>query len=219
MRRTARGRRVDSRAMKRFVGVLLILVALPLLSLGGYGLWLVNATSQPAVLTLDEYVATNSAARWVRLTDCKLNLLESFETVDESGQPAEIYVPIHSANHPNPVDVHILLRLKDEKVRQMLKTIRDLPDETALFNYIIFQRDSVFPRRDIEGAIRFSGEFTSDQRTMFRKGSKELVPNYRVMLEGEKPSSQNAFQFLIAGTVVLVLGLLIFIWGRQKKAA
>lgn len=205
--------------MKRLVGALLIVVAIALLGVGGYGLWLVNATSQPAVLSLDSYVETNSAARWVRLTDCKLNLLESFQLSDESGGSADVYVPIHSANHPNPVDVHVLLKLNDAKVHEMLKTIRALPDETALFNYIIFQRDSVFPRRDVEGAIRFSGEFSPERRAMFRKGSQELVKNFRVLEEGEKPSARPALLFFTAGALVLLLGVLMILWGRKKKAA
>ena len=202
--------------MKRLLGVLLIAVALAMLSLGGYGLWMVQATAQPAVLTLDEYVESNSAARWVRLTGCKLNLLEAVYTLDNAGKPAEIYVPIHSADHPNPVDVHILLHLRDDKVREMLATIKALPDETALFNYIIFQRDSVFPRRDVEGLIRFSGEYSSDQREMFRRGSNDLVRNFRVLEEGGKPDAKAALMLLFGGLAVLIAGVLVWRWGRKK---
>lgn len=198
---------VHCRPMKKVLGALILLLSLVLLSIGCYGLWLTSKTSQPALLTLDDYIKERPAARWVRLTSCKLNLLEASYTQNTDGSIKDMYVPVYSNNDPNPYKVDILLHVNDINTVKLLDAMHDLKDEAEILNYLALYRERIFPRRDVEGVIRFSGEFPEDQRAILKKVSADLAPNFVVLNENELPERGPTGVFLISGVLLALLSL------------
>ncbi len=195
--------------MKKVLGALVLLVAMVLLGIGAYGLWLNAKMSQPAVLSLDDYIKERPAARWVRLTSCKLNMLEASYTQNTDGSIKDLYVPVYSNNDPNPTRVDILLHVNDRDTVKLLDAMHDLKDEAEILNYLALYRERIFPHRDVEGVIRMAGEFTEDQRAVLKKMSMDLTPNYLVLNENEKPERGPAGTFLIAGVALVLIALLL----------
>lgn len=200
---------VDCRPMKKVLGALLLLLSVVLLGIGGYGLWLTTKTSQPALLTLDEYVKDRPAARWVRLTSCKLNLLEASYTQNTNGSIKDLYVPVYSNNDPNPTKIDVLLHVNDADTVKLLDAMHDLKDEAEILNYLALYRERIFPHRDVEGVIRFAGEFPEEQRAVLKKMAADLAPNFVVLNENELPERGPAGSFLIGGVLLALIALLL----------
>lgn len=195
--------------MKKVLGALLLLVSMLLLGIGSYGLWLNSKMSQPAVLSLEDYLKERPAARWVRLTSCKLNLLEASYTQNTDGSIKDLYVPVYSNNDPNPNKVEVLLHVNDSDTVKLLDAMHGLKDEAEILNYLALYRERIFPHRDVEGLIRMAGEFTEDQRAVLKKVSMDLAPNFLVLNENEKPVPGPAGVFAFAGLLLAVLGILL----------
>ncbi|MDP8222111.1 MAG: hypothetical protein P9L99_02010 [Candidatus Lernaella stagnicola] len=209
--------------MKKF-SLILVIVVLALLWGGGQALYTVIKNPEPLTMTCEEYAKQRPDREWVKLTDCALVIPEAAFIGHSS--ITQVYVPVvpGAVNfyEDNP-KVSLVLNSRDEGLRQTVRKLIDLDkvtDEAKIEEFMVDHYDDLFPRRNIEGTVKFGIELDSDERKQLSGLSGYLAKNFVIVADGEAPDLKLALIMFGAGIALALL--LAWLWlrpGRHRESA
>lgn len=191
--------------MKRFptsqsgffnLGLLRLLIPVALFWGGGQTLYTAIKNREPHSITFAEYVRTKPDREWVELKEAKLDFTGSI--AKSTGTPTEAYIPIHAPGEPDDAKVSALLHTRDTAMLELVKQIRSLPDEKATLEFLVKNRERIFPLQTVSGLIEFGIDDNSKKRRKIAKLDANLAENFAIINHNEKPNLMLGIGLLVA---------------------
>lgn len=165
--------------------------------------YLVLSNRQPAKMTCQQFIDSGFPAKWVELTDCHLDYLNSVHLQNKRTHEDEgFYIPVHPAADPRAGSVAVLLKMDaadaKSRARRVLTAspIPGFPQETET----------------VKGLVMWGMGSRSELRTALERSSKGnlLRANYVIIDNGAQPNPAEALWGLlllagIAGFVFYII--------------
>lgn len=188
------------------LGCLGIIITIGLLWGGGQQAYVGITNRAITEISIDEIIKEKPTAKWLRVTDGQLDLMNSVYEESVSGEAKELYLPVISKEAADDDSIHVIYHTKEPEFFATFRKLEAIAKDENLSDGEMLMKiaelsDQLFQERDIEGIVEFgidsdSGE--DDARELFENLAADAI-----MIEaGEKPS-------LIAGLVMLGIGLAI----------
>jgi hypothetical protein len=197
--------------------VALLVVGLPLLALGGEGLYHALHSRQQATTTCDQFVRAHPADRWVRLTGCDLDYdTPGYREVD--GHIAEIFFPVRPAGQPKSIPAPLLAATTDPGALAMVQaTIGGgrQPDQEAVTVMMLRMVTLLRASREIEGVARAGFIENLQTRRSLQSFPVPLDPGYDVIDLHARPTYVVP---AVESGVGLLCVVLFLIGGRPRRA-
>jgi hypothetical protein len=195
----------------------LLFVGLPLLALGGEGLFHALQSRQQVTTTCDQFVRERPAARWVRLTGCELDYdSPGYREID--GHIAEIFFPVRPAGQPKAMPAPLLAATMDPGALAMVQaTIGGgrQPDQEAVTVMMLRMVTLLRASREIEGVARSGFIENLQTRRSLQSFPVPLDPGYDVIDLHARPSYVVP---AVESGVGLLCVLLFLIGARPRRA-
>ena len=193
----------------------LLVVGLPLLALGGEGLYHSLQSRQQVTETCDQFVRERPAARWVRLTGCELDY-DSPGYREADGKIAEIFFPVRAAGQPKGLPAPLLAATTDPGA---LATVQATigggrqPDQEAVTVMMLRVITLLRASREIEGVARAGLIEHLQTRRLLQSFPVPLDPGYDVVDLHARPS----YGVAAAEAGVGLSCVLLFLAGGRRR--
>lgn len=190
-----------------------ILITIGLLWGGGQGLYTALTNRTPSEITVADYIAQKSDAKWLRLTEGKMRLASlSYSGGRVSDQIKEVFIPLVPAEGESP-QVHVLIASKKPEVLAYGTKLRDASNPADAIR-LLLSPEGISPRDPVEGIVRFGIDLKDDEVKKLRELSPELAPDFVILTHDDRPDFAISFVLFAAGGVMLFfMGL-----GLRKRA-
>lgn len=193
----------------------LLAVGVPLLALGGEGLYHATRSRQQSAMTCDEFVRQRPGDLWVRLTGCALDYdSPGYREVD--GHIAEIFFPIRITGQPKGSPAPLLASTTDPSALAIVQaTIGNgrQADQEAVTVMMLRVVTLLRASREIEGVARAGVLERLQTKRSLQSFPVPLDPNYVVVDLHARP------QFMIPGVEAgagLFAVLMFLLTGRRR---
>jgi len=191
----------------RLIAVLVIAV-IACFWYGGQGVYTALKNRRPVQLDIQDLAKNKPSAHWLALTNCELAILDAaYKTVRSKYTPAssaritEAYVPLRAPGQTLKDPCFAVLATQDPAIIAQLEELRQVKNETELTSFITKHKDSVQPRRDVSGLVKFGIESGSESGKLGGL-SRNLAPGFIVLAEGKKPNMLNSAGLILLGFVI-----------------
>lgn len=207
--------------MKRFrtsesgflnLGLIRLLIPVALFWGGGQTLYTAIKNREPHSITFAEYIRTKPDREWVELKEAKLDFTGAI--AKSTGTPTEAYIPLHAPGEPDDAKVSALLHTRDKAMLDLVKQIRTLPDEKATIEFLVKNRERIFPQQTVSGLIEFGIDDNSKKRRKIAKLDANLAENFAIINHDEKPNLM-----LGIGLLVAAFPIAWFCWFRRSSSS
>lgn len=188
------------------------MAAFAMMAAGAQATYLITTNRTPAEITLAEFHKHRPAARWLKLTECELDLLNArhFNYVESDHAP-EFLVPLRPVGAETNAPIHALLSLQDEKLEVQVDAIAIADITRTLGPYLATNTEPLTIERDIEGVVRFGLENIVENREELRSLHPRLAEDFVIIDAGAKPS------WLVAAMLPAGLGIAIWLWRNRRE--
>lgn len=186
-------------------GLASVAIGLVMIFLAGSTALEVAANRSVTEMSLDQYAKEKPSAKWVRLTDCQVNLIEAvyeYEDDDES-KITEVYVPVHP---PGEVQAAYVVVQSDEYISFIKAALKVQDDAEALGKYLADNDQRLTEVKTFEGWISSSSSLTQEKFT-----SSDVVPGFVMLKVGEVKGWGEAAIFGVIGLLLLAVGAASFL--------
>jgi hypothetical protein len=207
----------ESGSVRLFVFGLAIIVGL--LWTGGQRLHTALTNRNPAVMSYETFTETKPDAKWLVITNCQLNLLRScYLTYGGDAEPSEYYIPVQDqSSHTGKVS--ILLKTADPELLATIREIKGLKkSESAVVEWVVKNRERVFPRRNVQGLVCFGIDLKSHDREELARVAKNLANDFVILDANAQPDLASGISFSAAGLASLC-GLVVYSRKRLSDQA
>jgi hypothetical protein len=195
------------------LGLLRLIIPIALFWGGGQGLYTALKNRAPHSITFAEYVHTKPDREWVELKDTRLDFLSAI--TKSIGTPTDAYIPLHAPDEPDDAKVPALLHTKDAAMLDLVKQIKALPDEKATIEFMVKNRERIFPRQTVSGLVEFGVDSNSKKRRKIAKLNANLAENFAIINHNDKPDLMLGI--ILVGVALPVTWLCWFrSWGSSK---
>lgn len=178
---------------------------------GSQAAYTVLTNRAPVALPLAKYEKEKPPAKWLRLTDCELDLsgARNFNYI-ESDHATEMFVPLKPSGSTNP-SVCVLLAIRDKTLRAQIE-ILSLAAAGPPTRASAGTNDApVVVRRDVHGLVRFGLETALEETASLRAFHPGLAEDFIIIDEGAEPS------WLLALMLPAGLGVMIWLMASSLK--
>ena len=194
----------------------LLLLSLPLLALGGDGLYRSVKSRQQVTVSCEQFMRERPATAWLRVTGCELDY-DSAVYRESSGQISALYFPVRPPRQIRTAPAVLIVSTQDPEILAMAQgTIGGgkQPDQETFIVMMLRIVTALKASREVEGYAR-----TGFMRTLSRQSlaglNTALDPNYVVLDLHARPDFVRPG--LMAGGGALLLGLALLL--RRRRAA
>ena len=197
--------------------ILLFFVTITLIWSGAQSLYTNLTNSKSTTYTIEEYLEKRPDDKWLELTGCRLDLMDSAYQESRFGDDIkEVYIPVsapkESADSEN-APVQILFTTKDPEIIALLKEAGSVQSDEDAMRFALGNLDKLYPTRDISGLVRFGIDMRDKEADELRKLNSNLVEDFIMIDDGKKPEWTGA----IALPIGLLLAYFVF-WPKKQKA-
>lgn len=193
----------------------LLAVGVPLLALGGEGLYHATRSRRQSTMTCDQFVRANPRDLWVRLTGCELDY-DSPGYREANGHIAEIFFPIRTPGQPRSAPAPLLAATTDPDALAIVQaTIGNgrQADQEAVTVMMLRLVTHLRASREVEGLARAGVVERLKTTRALQSFPVPLDPNYLVIDLHARPT------FVMPGVEagVGLLSLLLFLLTGRKR--
>ena len=147
-----------------------IAIVIGLFWMGGQGIYTALMNRNPTMMSYDDYLRAKPKATWLMLTNCVLDLSNAaYKSYAGSKQPTELYVPVRSLVTRTNRQVAVLLATRDPALMATFSEMQNLNSETKPTDWVLKNKDRVFPHRDVQGLVRFGIDLDDKDRRRLAK--------------------------------------------------
>lgn len=196
----------------------LLAVGVPLLALGGEGLFHAARSRRQSTMTCEQFVRQRPRDLWVRLTGCELDY-DSPGYRENGGQVAEIYFPIRAAGQPKGTPAPVLAATSNPDALALVQaTIGNgrQADQEAVTVMMLRVVTLLHTAREVEGVVRTGIIERFQTKRSLQSFPVPLDPNYVVVDLHSRPA------LVVPGVeagVGLLSVLLCLFSGRRRHTA
>jgi len=196
-------------------GCFFVVIVVAFFWMGGQGLYTALLNRKPTVMSYDEYLRARPKATWLMLTNCRLALSDAaFKSYAGSKQPTELYMPVKSQESRTNREVFVLLATRDPDLMATFAEMQNLKSETEEREWVLKNKERVFPRRDVQGLVRFGIDLNDKDRRRLANLQSHLASDFIILDDGKRPELGKSLGFLVAGMVLLIA---IVAWARKQR--
>ncbi len=169
---------------------------------------------EPIRMTVAEYMNSDKSAKWVILTDAKINMLQAVVVMKKKDKEVvtRLYLPIESDSFKQEALKKLLLSSKDKKLLALASTLHNLPAAEQL-KYIAQHKDALIFQQEISGNMLSADGMKNSHKDDVKKLMKNLDDDFYLLLHNAHPSFKRGLGIFVVGLVLLLLG-----WRKKKKA-
>jgi hypothetical protein len=196
----------------------LLAIGLPLLALGGEGLYHAVSSHSQQAMTCDQFARRRPRGQWVRLTGCTLDY-DAPGYREAKGQIAEIYFPVRITGQPRGAPAPLLAATRDAGALAIVQgTIGGgrQPDQEALTVMMLRVVTALKAAREVEGMTRAGVIELLLTRRSLTSFPVPLADGYAVVDLHKRPD------FVLPGVEAaagLLAVLLFLVAGRARRGA
>ncbi|MEM1296578.1 MAG: hypothetical protein AAGH89_14520 [Verrucomicrobiota bacterium] len=180
-----------------------IFIAIAMLWGGGQMTYVGITNREPTEVSIDELIKIKPSAKWLKVTDGRIDFLNCVYQESITGEPKELYIPIVSKESDDE-EVHVIYHTEEADYFETFKKLQAIGNDEELSEgeailKIAEMSEKLFEEKDVMGLVEFG--IDSDSGDDEARGLFENLAEGAIMIEaGEKPS-------LGAGIALLVVGL------------
>lgn len=181
-------------------------LAVFLVARGGHGLYTAFTNRTPQSITCAEAEKTLPAGAWLKLTGCRVNLMNASVRTKSDGMPTgEVVVPLTAAGPNAPKTTRIVLVTRDAEIAAVLSQMRALgADESRLAAFVRGSRDRIVRDKEVTGLVQSGFDRKRTIEDHMRRANKNLSGDLLFIDEGREPEWLVS-ALMLAGSVVLVI--------------
>ena len=197
--------------------LVLLLLSLPLLALGGDGLYRSVKSRQLVTVPCEQFMRQPPSTAWLRVTGCELDY-DSAVYRESGGQISALYFPVRPPRQIRTAPAVLIVSTQDPEILAMAQgTIGDgkEPDQEKFLVMMLRIVTALKASREVEGYAR-TGFMRMLSRQSLAGLNTALDPNYVVLDLHARPSFVRPG--LMAGGGVLLLGLALLLRSRRAAA-
>jgi hypothetical protein len=121
----------------------------------------------------------------------------------------QVYIPISGTASSSDGKARALFATKDQSVIALVTEMRKVKDDGEALKFAAMNIQRLFPKRDVQGLVRFGINMEDKERTKLAELNPNLDPNFIVIDDGEQP------EWLLS-SVLFAIGLALPIWFGWK---
>ena len=196
------------RLIKKIVSYLAGLGLLVSLALcGGGGKQLYDSIRSPgwSEMNCAEFDPAHSDAVWVRLSDCKLNLLGSAYEKAWSREPDKLFIPVRARDADPNAPAKMVLATRDDKLVAAAQAVYDKDKLQEVADSPLEHGDQVFAVRDVDGEVERSVVLDDPAYEDLAKLDLNLAEDFVIIEDRGHPVSPGLAGVLIGGGVLALL--------------
>lgn len=190
--------------------ILGLVIAAALLWGGGQSLYTASTNKNPTEMKHADYVKAKPAAKWLRLHECRLFLIEAmFE--ERLGEIKQAYIPVRDPGSEGSGQIHVLLATKDPQILSIMQQLKASKTPADQLKVLAVHKDKALQTRTIQGLVRFGIDLKDDDRKKLAALDKSLSKDFIIVDEGEKPDLTMGLGMTGIGLVILIAsGIALF---------
>lgn len=200
--------------------LVLLLVGVPLLLLGGEGLYYATRDRQPKTIACDRYLRERPDATWLRLGNCEIDYLGAAYRETSSGAITELFFPVRPIGQQRTAPTAIIMATRD-------RTALDTAQQTIGAGKQADQEQFLVMMLKIVTNLRASREINGYVRRSFleRLQAQRLVSGLGVPVDSSfividlygQPSIELPAILAGSGAVSALAGLALLVRGRRGR--
>ena len=197
--------------------IALLLFSLPLLAIGGEGLYRGVRSRQQVTVPCEQFMQQPPATAWLRVTGCELDY-DGAAYRESRGQIKALYFPVRPRRQVKTAPALLIVSTEDPEILAMAQgTIGggEEPDKEAYLVMMLRIVTALKASREVEGYARTGLERMLSRRSLAGLNTT-LDPNYVVLDLHARPDFVTPG--LIAGGGLLLLGLGLLLRSRGAAA-
>lgn len=202
--------------------LLLVIGGTAWLFLNGFGeLRMALENSEPRQMTIAQFESAPESSGWFRITDCKLDMLETISS-ESMGTVDELYIPVIRNDHEAGDRVHLLLKTDDPQLIADLErageALRTIESESAAARFAADNPELVFRAGPVEGMTEYGTDgMDDDLRAQVLALDETVSPEFVVLTNGDRPSLGSGVAKLGGGLGIFSLAVFAFVSARRSK--
>jgi len=196
--------------------IFLIVITLGMLWVGGQGLYTALMNRKPTVMSYDDYLKNKPKVYWLQLTNCFLSLPDA-SCVTRMRVITEVYAPVHSLNEPAGARILVLVATKAPEVLSLARELDNLTSKKEAEQFMEKNRDRLFPKKDVQGLVRFGLDLKSEEHSQLAALDKDLAPDFIIVDDGKKPEFATSLGLFLAGLAIPLVMLKIFRHNSEEE--
>jgi len=191
------------------------LVMLALLWAGGQGVYEGLRNRTPQTMTCEEAEKTPPTGSWLKLTGCRVNVIEAVYKTRFGAPTDDIFIPLTASGPNRAKAVRFVVATRDPDIVALVKEMAAIDDKSkgASFAFLAKNLHRLVRDKDVMGMVQSGIDKDDKTHKRLRELNKDLVEDFVVIDEGRQPSLFKSFLILGGGIVVLLL----FIAGASKE--
>jgi hypothetical protein len=200
--------------------IALLLASLPLLAVGGEGLYHAAASREQTTLTCDQLAEAQPRVSWLKLTGCELDYATGAGIIEEDGAVSELFFPIRPAGGPDSAPALMVAATRDPQVLAIAESARDNQPQTSQEAHTVMMLrivTALHAAREIEGSVRRGLLDAARTRRTLSAVTVPVAPGALVLDLNERRESGVAVAVAGAGLVLLIAGLMLLVLRRPTS--
>lgn len=205
----------------KLLKIALVLLALPLLAIGGDGIYHAAISRQQVTVSCDELVREPRRALWVRVTGCSVDYLGAGYYRESGGRITELFLPARPALQPKTNPAALVISTKDPEVLALLQATvggGQEPDQEAFLVMMLRVVTKLAVSRDVDGFVPGGIAGLVQARRARAALNAPVAPQFVVLDLHAEPSFMMPAIVAAAGLALLLAGLSIR-WRRKRGRA
>lgn len=208
------------------LGCGMFIVGMAMLVMGCWGgmqrLYVSATNTSPTEMTCAEYIEQRPSASWLKLTECRADVIESvIETERFSDVIEKAWIPVYPVDADPGGPVAVVLESDSEemigKLNQITRSFEAAGEDPEKMLQALIQAREIgtFP---MEGLVAFGYDLEDDEIEKVSGLVPELGSNFAVLRDGDAPSFMGAIlHLLMALGGALVLFVLFAMLGSDEE--
>jgi hypothetical protein len=200
---------------------LLLLVGVPLLTIGSEGLYHAIRNREQRVMTCEQFVRERPKAAWLKLTNCDVDYIGAGYR-ESNGRISELLFPIRPTGQPRNVPAVAIVATKDGAALGIAqRTIGNgqQPDQEAFLVMMLSIITSLEASREMDGYARVGVVEALNARRVVSGLGGPLDPSPVVIDLRAQPSIVVPGVEIAAGALAVLVFVLLQIRGRRRVRA
>ena len=158
---------------------------------------------EPTEVTIDELIQEKPSAKWLKVTDGRIDFLNCVYQESITGEAKELYIPIVSKESEDE-QIHVIYHTQEPEYFETFKKLQAIGDneemsEGEVILKIAEMSEQLFEEKDVMGLVEFG--IDSDSGDDKARGLFENLAEGAIMIQAEEKPS------LGAGVAMLVVGI------------
>lgn len=198
------------------IGCIVFILIIGLFWGGGQELYTAAVNREPLEMSLADFNKQRPDRHWLKLTNCQGDLTQaSYLYVGSS--VTDVYVPLTVPDAAENEKVHVVLLDKSPATQALMQKVMDAKTEAQQEAFVKENLAAIQAYKKpstIEGMVQFGINLKDEDRNKIKGADKNLVEDFVIIKEGERPSWVTGLAMLAGG---ILLSLLAF-WRSRKVA-